>query len=135
MRSTSGAQRLGKGCWMPPGAHVQPRRPTMNAALKLTVPTRPRVLFVGHDEQHPADRGNPICVTSPGTGSRLTRPARSPADPGGRSDETLVAMPRPGRRAAAQRQGAAHRRSGDQPGRRSRRCPAPRPPLRGVGPR
>ena len=63
----------------------------MTTPPSLTVPTRPRVLFVGHDSSSPQiaasllrrlaeDR---VTVATAGT---------KPADPGGRSDEMLVAM-------------------------------------------
>jgi len=56
-----------------------------------TVPTRPRVLFVGHDSSSPQIAasllrrmaGDRVTVATAGT---------KPADPGGRPDEMLVAM-------------------------------------------
>ena len=63
----------------------------MTTASTLTVPTRPRVLFVGHDDGSPQIAasllrrvaGDRLAVQTAGT---------QPADPGGRSDEMLVAM-------------------------------------------
>jgi len=63
----------------------------MTTPPTLTVPARPRVLFVGHDAASPQIAasllrrlaGDRVSVATAGT---------KPAEPGGRSDEMLVAM-------------------------------------------
>ena len=57
----------------------------------LTVSTRPRVLFVGHDASSPQIAASLLRRLA---GDRVTvdTATTQPADPGGRSDEMLVAM-------------------------------------------
>ena len=57
----------------------------------LTVPTRPRVLFVGHDASSPQIAASLLRRLA---GDRVTvdTATTQPSDPGGRSDEMLVAM-------------------------------------------
>ncbi len=63
----------------------------MNTALTLTIPTSPQVLFVGHDGSSPQIAANLLRHLA-GDRVRIDTARTQPADPGGRSDEMLVAM-------------------------------------------
>ena len=67
------------------------RRPTINTALTLTTPTSPHVLFVGRDGSSPQIAAN-LLRHLVGDRVRVDTARTQPADPGGRSDEMLVAM-------------------------------------------